>query len=89
MYAEVALAAQDQDLRARIAGCLAMLGHTTPHPMSAAEGIQWEVVSVPAVAAAYNYAVQLNQIARPGQDPSVISDEAILSAVSTVLEIGE
>jgi hypothetical protein len=57
--------------------------------MMAAEQMQWDIVSIPAIADAYTYAVQTHMIERPGQDPAVVTDEAILSAVSTVLGVEE
>lgn len=84
MYAEVAQAAQDQDLRARIAGCLTMLGHTSPHPMQHAEAIQWEVCSKEGVADAYAYAIATG-VPRPGNSGAVITDTVILNAVTEIL----
>ena len=84
MYAEVAQAAQDQDLRARIAGCLTMVGHTSPHPMQHAEQIQWAICGSGTIAEAYAYAVATN-VPRPGNDTGVITDTAILVAVTEIL----
>jgi hypothetical protein len=44
----------------------------------------WAVASAPGFADKYASAI-LNNVERPGNDPSVISDEDILSAVQAVL----
>lgn len=87
MYADIAAAARNEDLRNRIAGCLSSLGRTDPHPLGGADQIQWAVVGKESIADAYAYAVAAGEVERPGLDPAVIPDSDILAAVEDVLGI--
>ena len=87
MYADIAAAARNEDLRNRIAGCLSSLGRTDPHPLGGADQIQWAVVGKESIADAYAYAVAVGSVERPGLDPAVITDASILDAVQEVLGI--
>ena len=87
MYADIAAAATNGDLRNRIAGCLSSLGRTDPHPLGGADQIQWAVVGKQSIADAYAYAVAAGEVERPGLDPAVITDASILDAVQEVLGI--
>jgi len=84
-YNSIAAAAQDGDLRLRIAACIAQEqpdGGT--HPTAVADQIQWQVVSIPAISDAYAYGVNSNN-PRPGHDEAVVTDAAILAAVDAIV----
>lgn len=88
-YNAIAQAAQDQHLRLRIAACIAQEApDDTRHPVAHADAIQWQVAASPGVADAYSYAV-LNDVPDPGNDPAVITDAALLAAVSALLPAAE
>ena len=84
MYADIAAAARNEDLRNRIAGCLSSLGRTDPHPLGGADQIQWAVVGKESIADAYAYAVATN-VPNPGRDEAVVTDAAILAAVDAIV----
>lgn len=85
-YNAIAQAAQDQDLRLRIAACIAQQQLTDDrHPVAYADAIQWQVAANPAVSDAYTYAVNMS-IARPGRDEGAVTDAMILAAVSDLEE---
>ena len=84
-YNAIATAAQDQHLRLRIAACIAQEAPDAPvHPIAHADAIQWQVAASPGLADAYSYAVETN-VPDPGNDPAVITDAALLAAVSALL----
>ncbi len=88
-YTAIAQAAQDQHLRLRIAACVAQeRPHATAHPIAHADAIQWQVAASPGLADAYTYAVETD-VPDPGADPAVITDTALLAAVSALLPAAE
>ncbi len=84
--------AQDADLRMRIAACIStQRGYDIPagvanHPTALADFFQWKCAGQPGWGDAYAYALA-NGNERPGDDPAVITDGMILSAVQAVLGI--
>ena len=88
-YTAIATAAQDQHLRLRIAACIAQEApEDTRHPIAHADAIQWQVVATGTLADAYTYAVETD-VSDPGADPAVITDAALLAAVSALLPAAE
>ena len=91
-YNHIAQAAQDVNLRLRVAACIStQTGFVWPervtnHPIALADSLQWELCGSPGWGDAYAYAVA-NEIENPGADESVITDAMILSAVQSVLGI--
>ena len=53
-----------------------------------ADAIQWQVAASPGLADAYTYAVETD-VPDPGNDPAVITDAAILAAVTALLPAAE
>ena len=88
MYAQMAQAAQDQDLRFRVAACLASLGYTSPHPLTKADEIQWAVASSLNVAIAYGTAISQGE-EHPGSASEYVTDQMILNGVRAALGIEE
>lgn len=88
-YTAIAQAAQDQHLRLRIAACIAQeRPQDAAHPIAHADAIQWQVAASPGLADAYSYAVETN-VPDPGADPAVITDAALLAAVTALLPAAE
>jgi len=91
-YTDIANAAQDMQLRMRIAACIStQTGYSIPqgvanHPIAIADYYQWQCAGQPGWGDAYAYAVANNNPA-PGEDPAVITDGMILSAVQSVMGI--
>lgn len=91
-YNHISQAAQDVNLRLRIAACIStQTGFVWPervtnHPLALADSLQWELCGSPGWGDAYEYAVNSN-VDRPGASEAVITDEMILSAVQLVLGI--
>jgi hypothetical protein len=82
-YSAQALLAADTDFRDRVAACAAVEIPHTHQPMTwAAEHIWW-IAAAPGFADAYTYALA-NNVERPGNDPAVITDAQILSAVQAI-----
>lgn len=85
-YSDVALLANDFDFTQRTAGAIAQeqidLGDF--NAIGWASGHNWEMAGQPGFGDAYGYAV-LNNVNRPGNDPSVITDAQILSAVQSIV----
>lgn len=82
-YSAIAKAARDQHLRSRIAACLAQEGGLDEHPIPAADAIIWACCAQPGWGEAWAYALA-TEVADPGDDPAVISDGMILSAVQSI-----
>ena len=83
-YTDQANLSRDQDFNLRLAACAVKevsLNGTTPLDWAWAH--QWEVAASPGFSDAYGSAV-LNEVEKPGEDPSVISDNQILSAVQAL-----
>lgn len=84
-YTAIAQAAQDQHLRLRIAACIAQeRPQDGQHSIAHADAIQWQVAASPGLADAYTYAVETD-VPDPGNDPAVITDAALLAAVTALL----
>lgn len=80
-YSDQALLSNDADFRDRLAACAAVeLELAGEHPVSWAANAQWEIAAAPGFADKYGYALATG-VVRPGNDPAVISDGEILSAV--------
>lgn len=86
-YSEQALLSSDQDFINRVAACAAVeIPSSTEgrnQPTSWAIAHVWTVAAAPGFADAYSSAL-VNQVVRPGNDPSVISDAQILAAVQAI-----
>lgn len=91
-YYNIALAAQDNSLRDRIAGCIATLdqgqlsGVGDNHPPSIADSIMWRVVGDKDVSDAYASGVSA-KVKDLGSDPEVVTDAMLLAAVQKALNI--
>jgi hypothetical protein len=84
-YSDNALLASDPDFRGRIAACAATENPMMPlHPLTFADTYQWQISGSPGFGDAYASALAGN-VERPGNDPAVISDAQILSAVQPIL----
>lgn len=80
-YAAIALAAQDEHLRRRIAACIAQEAPDDDrHPIAHADAVIWACCAAPGGGDAYAYALATD-VPDPGNDPAVISDAMILGAV--------
>ena len=81
-YSDIALLSSDNDFILRTAACASTEGELDPTQW--AHDHQWQMAAAPGFGDAYATAI-LNGIARPGNDPSVISDAQILSAVQPLM----
>lgn len=89
-FYDVSLLARDQDFLSRVSACYAQetpLGQLTTDPHQWAVQHQWDLASAPGFGDAYASALASDNPA-PGQDPSVITDPQILSAVQTLMNTG-
>jgi hypothetical protein len=77
-YSDVALLAQDNDFILRTRACVSEEGEADPITWS--NDHQWQMAGAPGFGDAYASAIA-SGVPRPGNDPSVISDPQILSAV--------
>lgn len=87
-YNAIAAAAQDPDLKQRIAACLAQESDGVEQPTALADLHMWRLCASPGWGEAYDYARATRLLSNPvpvGADPAVITDEQILSAVQAVL----
>lgn len=75
MYLDTAHLTDDADWRARVTACAALEGNPTPE--SWAYSNRW-LMATQEMSEAYAYAVNSNNT-NPGGDPSVITDQMILS----------
>jgi hypothetical protein len=82
-YTSIAQAAQSQELRARVAACVAQeAGEGLPY--QTVDLIQWKCAAEPGWGEAWESALAARDITDPtpvGNDPAVITDAMILSAV--------
>lgn len=83
-YSDVAALAADYDFQLRVAACVATEDASVSSPPGWAADHAWQVAASPGFGDAYASAVA-GGIERPGNDPSVISDAQILSAVQPLL----
>ena len=86
-YNHIANAAQDSDLRRRVAACFAQQTTGTEQPEALARVHMWRIAADDDIAAAYAYAVD-TEVPNPGRDEAVITDAVLLAAVQTVLGQG-
>lgn len=77
-------AQQDADLRRRVAACFAQETDGVEQPEALAAIHMWRIVANSTIADAYAYAVDTN-VERPGWDEAVVTDAAILAAVSAIV----
>lgn len=95
-YHDIAVAAADNQLRLRVAACIATLdgqfdlpsnmSMPNTHPLSIADNIMWHVAGHSDVSDAYAYGV-LTEVENPGDDPAVVTDAMILASVQNALGI--
>jgi len=83
-YNHIADAAQDSDLRRRVAACFAQNTTGTEQPEALASVHMWRIAADNDIAAAYAYGVDSN-VERPGRDEAVVTDAAILAAVDAIV----
>lgn len=82
-YNAIAAAAQDADLKRRVAACFAQETDGPEQPPALAELHMWRIVANGPIADAYSYAVATN-VPNPGKDEAVVTDAAILAAVQAI-----
>lgn len=83
-YSDQSLLSQDGDFLFRVAACGTTEGLTgTTHPVAWAGDVVWLVAAAPGFADKYASALA-GGVERPGNDPAVISDADILSAVQAL-----
>ena len=83
-YNHIADAAQDSDLRRRVAACFAQQTTGTEQPEALASVHMWRIAADPTIADAYAYGVDTD-VPSPGRDEAVVTDAAILAAVSAIV----
>lgn len=83
-YSSQAQLSNDSDFMARISAAAAIEVPKTHQPQQWAKDHVWWVAAAPGFAAAYESALA-GAVERPGNDPSVISDAQILSAVQALI----
>ena len=83
-YNAFAAAAQDANLRLRVAACFAQETDGTEQPEALAELHMWRIVANGPIADAYSYAVAAN-VPNPGKDEAVVTDANILDAVTAIV----
>jgi hypothetical protein len=81
-YGSVARCSKDTALRDRVAGCCAKEGAADPD--TAAVDLMWPVSAASDIEAAYESALAADN-PNPGGDPTVITDQMILSNVQANL----
>jgi hypothetical protein len=84
-YNSIAAAAQDADLRQRIAACFAQETDGPDQPEALAALHQWRICAAPGWGEAYESALA-GGVERPGADPEVITDGQVLAAVQAILK---
>ena len=83
-YNAIAAAAQDHDLRQRVAACFAQETTGPEQPEALASVHMWRIVANGPIADAYSYAVATD-VPNPGRDEAVVTDAAILAAVDAIV----
>jgi hypothetical protein len=84
-YSSQAMLSNDTMFRDRIAGCAAIEVPLTHQPVQWANDHIWWIAAAPGFADAYEYALNTG-VVNPGNDPAVITDAQILSAVQGLLD---
>lgn len=87
-YNTIADAAQDADLRRRVAACFAQETDGVEQPEALAAIHMWRIVANSTIADAYAYAVA-SDLPDPGKDESAVTDAAILAAVDAIVNPAE
>lgn len=84
-YSDIALLANDQDFRQRIAAAASVeqVDMGEDQPVLWAMNHQWQFAAVPGFGDKYAYAIATG-VVRPGNDPTVITDPDILSAMQAL-----
>ena len=83
-YNAIAAAAQDADLKRRVAACFAQETTGPEQPPALAELHIWRIVANGPIADAYSYAVATD-VPNPGKDEAVVTDAQILAAVEAIV----
>ena len=83
-YNHIADAAQDSDLRRRVAACFAQNTTGTEQPEALASVHMWRIAADATIADAYAYGVDTD-VPNPGRDEAVVTDAAILAAVDAIV----
>ena len=83
-YNTIADAAQDADLRRRVAACFAQETDGVEQPEALAAIHMWRIVANSTIADAYAYAVDTD-VPNPGRNEAVVTDAAILAAVDAIV----
>lgn len=83
-YNAIAAAAQDHDLRQRVAACFAQETTGPEQPEALASVHMWRIVANGPIADAYSYAVATD-VPNPGKDEAVVTDANILAAVTAIV----
>jgi hypothetical protein len=83
-YNAISQAAQDPDLRTRVAACFAQESSGPDQPEALAALHMWRIVADGTIADSYAYAVATN-VPNPGRDEAVVTDAAILAAVDAIV----
>jgi hypothetical protein len=83
-YNSIAAAAQDADLKQRVAACFAQETDGPDQPEALAALHMWRIVANGPIADAYSYAVATD-VPNPGKDEAVVTDAAILDAVTAIV----
>lgn len=83
-YSDIALLQQDNDFIMRTAAAASTQPDVTNNPLDWAMSHMWDMAGMPSFGDKYASALVAG-IPRPGNDPSVISDPEILSAVQAIL----
>ena len=83
-YNHIADAAQDSDLRRRVAACFAQQTTGTEQPEALAAVHMWRIAADSDIADAYAYAVATD-LPNPGKDEAVVTDANILAAVTAIV----
>lgn len=80
-FSDIALLSSDNDFIMRTRACVAVEGEADP--VAWTSQYAWAMAATPGFGEKYGYAL-LSGVVRPGNDPSVISDGDILSAVQAI-----
>jgi len=83
-YNSIAAAAQDTDLKQRVAACFAQETDGPDQPEALAALHMWRIVANGPIADAYSYAVATD-VPDPGSNEAVVTDAAILDAVTAIV----
>lgn len=83
-YSAQAMLSNDSDFIARISACAAVEAPKDHQPVQWAHDHVWWIAAAPGFADAYEYALNTGNT-RPGNDPAVITDAQILSAVQFIV----